>query len=88
MGNSLADLGKYSTEEFIKNITVRKLTLQGRIGIHFCEVLGYVKNSVFEKVFQVFQADMIDRLCGKTNKGNEEEFVVYVDFVFVLIISK
>ena len=31
---------------------------------------------------------MIDRLCGKTNKGNEEEFVVYVDFVFILIISK
>ena len=31
---------------------------------------------------------MIDRLCGKTNKKNCEEFVVYVDFVFVLIISK
>ena len=31
---------------------------------------------------------MIDRLCGKTSKKNLEEFVVYVDFVFVLIISK
>ena len=31
---------------------------------------------------------MIDRLWGKTNKKNWEEFVVYVNFVFVLIISK
>ena len=30
----------------------------------------------------------MDRLWGKTNKKNSEEFVVYVDFVFVLIISK
>ena len=30
---------------------------------------------------------MIDRLCGKINKKNQEEFgVVNVDFVFVLII--
>ena len=26
---------------------------------------------------------MIDRLCGKTNKKNREQFVVYVNFVFV-----
>ena len=31
---------------------------------------------------------MIDRLWGKTNKKNLEDFVVYVNFVFVLIISK
>ena len=31
---------------------------------------------------------MIDRLCGKTNRKNREEFNVYVDFVFVPIISK
>ena len=29
---------------------------------------------------------MNDRLCGKMNKNNPEEFVVYVDFDFVLII--
>ena len=29
---------------------------------------------------------MIVRLCVKTNKKNQEEFVVYVDLVFVLII--
>ena len=31
---------------------------------------------------------MIDRLCRQTSKKNWEEFVVYVDFVYVLIISK
>ena len=31
---------------------------------------------------------MIERLCDKTNNKNREEFVVYVDFVFVLIIRK
>ena len=31
---------------------------------------------------------MIDILCDKTNNTNREECVVYVDFVFVLIISK
>ena len=29
---------------------------------------------------------MIDRLCGKTNTGNGEECVFYVDFVLVPII--
>ena len=29
---------------------------------------------------------MIDRLCGKTSKRNEEEFVFHVNFVFVQII--
>ena len=31
---------------------------------------------------------MIDRLCGKTNKKNREEFAIYVDFVFIPITSK
>ena len=32
---------------------------------------------------------MIDRLSGKLNKKNQEEFVVvYVDFVFVVITIK
>ena len=31
---------------------------------------------------------MIDRLCGKTNKKNCEEFAENVDYVFVPIISK
>ena len=55
---------------------------------YISEVLRYVKTAFFEQDFQVFQAGMIDRLCGKTSKKTWEEFVVYVEFVFVLIISK
>ena len=36
--------------------------------------------------FLSFKAGMIDRLFGKTKKRNQEEFVLYVEFVFVLII--
>ena len=41
------------------------------------------ENSVFEQVFEVFQAGMIDKLGDKTSKRNQEGFAFYVDFVFV-----
>ena len=61
--------------------------IQGRIGIYFCEVLRYVKTAFLSRISKFFRLVRLTD-CGARRTRRIEEFVVYVDFVFVLIISK
>ena len=45
-------------------------------------MLRYVKTAFINRIYYVFQAGMIDSLCGKMNTKNWEEFVAYVEFCF------
>ena len=51
-------------------------------------MLKYVKTAFWKRLSRFFQAEVDwGGGGGKTNKRNSEEFVFYVDFVFVQIIT-
>ena len=59
-----------------------KKKYKGLSGYNYVKCYDNVKTAFLNR-FLSFQTGKIDRLGGKISKWNQEEFVFYVDFVFV-----
>ena len=60
---------------------------QGRVWIYFCEVLRYKKTAFLNRISRFFRlVRLTDYVARRARRI--EELVIYVDFVFVAIISK